>query len=99
MEKIIFKDICDQHLKWDKELTENVRERWRRFVKNLPDKTEVPHSISKEGEIQETDLHAFGHAKSVALYWIKGENRHKQFVINQVSKIKEKQIIEWRQVP
>ena len=46
--KIIFRDICDQHLKWDSELPENLRERWRRFVKNLPDKIEVPRSISKE---------------------------------------------------
>ena len=51
MGKIIFQDICDQHLKWDSELPEHLRERWRRFVKNLPDKIEVPHSISMEGEI------------------------------------------------
>ena len=62
MGKIIFRDICDQHLKWDSELPENLRERWRRFVKNLPDKIEVPHIISKEGEIQGIDLHAFGDA-------------------------------------
>ena len=72
MGKIIFRDICDQHLKWDSELPENLRERWRRFVKNLPDKIEVPHSISKEGEIQGIDLHAFGDASgqgvSTAIY-------------------------------
>ena len=62
MEKIIFRDICNQHLKWDSELPENRRERWRRFVKNLPDKIEVPRSISKEGEIQGIDLHVFGDA-------------------------------------
>ena len=171
MGKIIFRDICDQHLKWDSELPENLRERWRRFVKNLPDKIEVPRSISKEGEIQGIDLHAFGDASgngvstaiyttvtqdsgtsqglltakarlakkglttprlelvaahmtanvvdnvkttlkgypvkkvygwldsSVALYWIKGENQYKQFVTNRVSKIKEKEFIEWRHVP
>ena len=72
MGKIIFRDICDQHLKWDSELPENLRERWRRFVKNLPDKIEVPRSISKEGEIQGIDLHAFGDASgngvSTAIY-------------------------------
>ena len=143
--------------------------RW--FVKNLPDKIEVPRSISKEGEIQRIGLHAFGDASgngvsiaiyttvtqdsgtsqglltakarlakkglttprlelvaahmtanvvdnvktilkgypvkkvygwldsNVALYWIKGENRYKQFVTNRVSKIKEKEFIEWRHVP
>ena len=35
---------------------------------------------------------------SVALYWIKGENRYKQFVTNRVSKIKGKVFIEWRHV-
>ena len=33
------------------ELPESLRERWRRFVKNLHDKIEVPRSINKEGEI------------------------------------------------
>ena len=171
MGKIIFRDICDQHLKWDSELPEHLKERWRRFVKSLPDKIEVPHSISKEGDKQEIDLHAFGDASgngistsiyttvtqdlgtsqglltakarlakkglttpwlelvvahmtadvvnnvkttlkghqvkkvyswlhsSAALYWIKVENRYKQFVTNRVSKIKEKEFIEWRHVP
>ena len=36
---------------------------------------------------------------SVALYWIKGENRYKQFVTNRVSKIKEKEFTEWKHVP
>ena len=36
---------------------------------------------------------------SVALYWIIGENQYKQFVTNRVSKIKEKEFIEWRHVP
>ena len=142
-----------------------------KVCQNLPDKIEVPRSISKEGEIQGIDLHAFGDASgngvstaihttvtqdsgtsqglltakarlakkclttprfelvaahmtanvvdnvkttligypvkkvygwldsSVALYWIKGENRYKQFVTNRVSKIKEKEFIEWRHVP
>ena len=60
MGKIIFRDICDQHLIWDSELPEHLRKKRRRFIKNLPDKIEVPHSISKEGEIQEIDLHALG---------------------------------------
>ena len=72
MGKIIFRDICDQHLKWDSELPEHLRERWRRFVKNLPDKIEVPRSVSKEGEIQGIDLHVFGDASgngvSTAIY-------------------------------
>ena len=36
---------------------------------------------------------------SVALYWITGENRYKQFVSNRVAKIKEKEFIDWRHVP
>ena len=172
MGKIIFGDICYQHLQWDSELPEHLKERWRRFVKSLPDKIEVPHSISKEGEIQEIELHAFGDASGngvsttiyatvtqdsgtsqglltakarlakkglptlqlelvaahmtangldnvkttlerypvkkvygwldsiIALYWIKAsDSRYKQFVKNQVLKIKEKEFIEWRHVP
>ena len=72
IEKIIFRDICDQHLKWDNKLPEHFKERWRRFVKSLLDKIEIPRSISKEGEIQEIDLHAFGDASgngiSTAIY-------------------------------
>ncbi len=36
---------------------------------------------------------------SVALHWIKGENKYKQFVSNRVASIKEKDFIEWRHVP
>ena len=60
--KIIFRDICDQHFKWDSELPENLRKRGRRFINNMPDKIEVPRSISKDGEIQGIDLDAFGDA-------------------------------------
>ena len=48
MGKIIFRDICDEHLKWDSELPEILIEWWRRFVKNFLDKIEVPCSISKD---------------------------------------------------
>ncbi|XP_065058645.1 uncharacterized protein LOC135686359 [Rhopilema esculentum] len=36
---------------------------------------------------------------TVALHWVRGENRYKQFVSNRVSKIKEKDYIVWRHVP
>eukprot|EP00795_Rhopilema_esculentum_P013922 gene13922-4874_t len=36
---------------------------------------------------------------TVALHWVRGENRYKQFVSNQVSKIKEKDYRVWRHVP
>eukprot|EP00794_Sanderia_malayensis_P001493 gene1493-biopygen1237 len=36
---------------------------------------------------------------SVALHWIQGENKYKQFVSNRVAKIKEKDYIQWRHVP
>ena len=35
----------------------------------------------------------------VALHWIKGGNKYKQFVSNRVAKIKEKDYIQWRHVP
>ena len=53
-------------------MPEHLKERGRRFVESLPDKIEVLRSISKEGEIQEIDLHAFGDAScsgiSTAIY-------------------------------
>ena len=44
------------------------------------------------------DVHAWLDS-SVALHWIKSENRYKQFVSNRVTKIKEKDYLIWRHVP
>ena len=171
MGKIIYRDICDRGCKWDSDLPDDLKERWKRWLKSLPEKVTVPRSVSKEGEIRAIDLHAFADASgngvatavyatvfqetgtgqelltakariakkgltiprlelvaghmaanvvdnvkrvlqgypvrkvygwldsSVALHWIRGESRYKQFVSNRVAKIKEKEFIEWRHVP
>ena len=39
---------------------QNILEKGGEDFKNLPDKIEAPRNISKEGEIQEIYLHAFG---------------------------------------
>ena len=171
MGKLIYRDICDGHCKWDSELPEPLRQRWERWLKHLPERVIVPRSVSEVGGITAIDLHAFADASengvatavyatvfqetgtsqelltakahiakkgltiprlelvaghmaanvvdnvkrvlkgypvrniygwldsSVALHWITGEHRYKQFVSNRVAKIKEKEFIEWRHVP
>eukprot|EP00112_Aurelia_sp_Birch-Aquarium-sp1_P006394 Seg1707.2 transcript_id=Seg1707.2/GoldUCD/mRNA.D3Y31 product="hypothetical protein" protein_id=Seg1707.2/GoldUCD/D3Y31 len=62
MGKIIYRDICDGGCKWDSDLPDALKERWKRWCKNLPEKVTVPRSVSKEGEITAIDLHAFADA-------------------------------------
>ena len=59
MGKIIYRDICDRGCKSDSDLPDAPRERWKIWLKNLPEEETVPRRVSKEGQITAIDLHAF----------------------------------------
>ena len=61
MGKMIYRDICDNHSPWDKELPSSLMERWRKLCNKLPRNIEVLRSlVGHREEIQAIDLHAFG---------------------------------------
>ena len=61
--KIIFRDICNEHLQWDEELPEKLKQRWVKWIQSLPEKVVITRSIPKADlEISSVDLHAFGDA-------------------------------------
>ena len=62
MGKIIYRDICDRGCKWDSDLPDDLKERWKRWLKSLPEEVTVLRSVSEEGEIRAMDLHAFADA-------------------------------------
>ena len=59
--KLIYRDVCDAKLPWDQELSTELSDKWNKWTKALPDKVEIPRSISEIREsIDSIDLHAFG---------------------------------------
>eukprot|EP00112_Aurelia_sp_Birch-Aquarium-sp1_P015208 Seg3350.1 transcript_id=Seg3350.1/GoldUCD/mRNA.D3Y31 product="hypothetical protein" protein_id=Seg3350.1/GoldUCD/D3Y31 len=71
--KIWYRDICEEGLSWDEEITGQLQQRWGKFIKSLPERIEIPRSVTPEKEsIKGIYLHAFGDASgngvSVAVY-------------------------------
>ena len=61
--KMIYRDICDNNLPWDKELSGNLMTCWNKWCEKLPSKIEFPRSLVPcREEVQAIDLHAFGDA-------------------------------------
>ena len=59
--KLIYPEVCDAKLPWDQELPTELSNKWNKWTKALPDKVDIPRSISKFREsIDAIDLHAFG---------------------------------------
>ena len=63
--KLIYRDLCDQRCPWDAELSPQISNSWRKLENALPEKVEVPHSITAfEEPIEAVHLHAFGDTSS-----------------------------------
>ena len=170
--KIIYRAVCDEKLSWDQPLSDTLRNMWKKYMGQLPEKVEVPRTLCLHREsIDYIDLHAFGDASkegtaavlyavinqpsgtnqglvaararlskkdttiprlelvaahmatnllenaknvlrrfpvrsihgwtdsTVALHWIRAQGNYKQYVSNRVKKIREKEFIEWSNVP
>ena len=77
--KILYRDICKEGLSWDKEITDQLQQRWKRFIKSLPERIEIPRSVTPAKEsVTGIDLHAFGDASgngvSAAVYAVVEQN-------------------------
>lgn len=61
--KMLYRDVCDSHTTWDKEISADLQMKWKCWENSLPNKIKVPRSIVKhQEEIEFIDLHAFGDA-------------------------------------
>ena len=61
--KIMFRDICNEHIQWDEELPERQKLRWIKWVKSLPERVVIERSIPiAESDIRFVDLLPFGDA-------------------------------------
>ena len=59
--KLLYREVCDQHLSWDQKVPETVAKQWKKFERSLPDQVQVPRSLAGFKEtIEAIDLHAFG---------------------------------------
>ena len=64
--KLLYRDVCDQHLPWDLKVPEKIAMQWKKFEKNLPDLVQVPRSLAAfQGTITAIDLHVFGDTSGV----------------------------------
>ena len=46
LEKLVYRECCDAHLPWDKELPGNIKNMWKAFEKTLPVVIKVPRILS-----------------------------------------------------
>ena len=57
--KLLYCEVCDGHLPLDKKVSDRIRQKWLKFVRNLPNILEVPWYLPRVKEpIKEVDLHA-----------------------------------------
>ena len=71
--KLIYHEVCDKKIPWDKQLPEPIIKNWFKLELKLPDKVSIPRSISKYCEpIIDVTFHGFGDASgkgvSAAVY-------------------------------
>ena len=61
--KLIFRELCELKIGWDKEVPPELRTRWIKWKSKLPDIVTVPRSITLHREpIMTIDIHCFGDA-------------------------------------
>lgn len=59
--KLLYREVCDQHLPWDQKVLETVSKQWKKIGRSLPDHVQVPRSLVGFKEtIEAIDLHTFG---------------------------------------
>ena len=63
--KVLYREVCDSRLAWDKALSGIALDKWNAWKKILPDKVEIPRSLAQHQErIVCIDLHGFGDASN-----------------------------------
>ena len=61
--KMLYREICDRKIPWDKQLPSDLIAKWLVWQNELPDKVEFPRSlVNFREDINDTKLHAFGDA-------------------------------------
>ena len=73
--KMLYRDVCDSRIAWDKTLPRLLLNRWTAWKNCLPEKVEIPRSLAKyQEETEAIDLHGFGDASgkgvSAAVYTV-----------------------------
>ena len=59
--KLLYREVCESRLPWDEKVSDRIGQEWLKFVRNLPNKVEVPRSLPRFKEpIEGFVLHAFG---------------------------------------
>ena len=64
VEKVLYRDACDEKRGWDAKLSNELTRRWKRWEDDVSNQVAVPRSIPKHQEkiTSEIVLHAFGDA-------------------------------------
>ena len=57
----LYREVCDCRLSWDEKVSDRIGQMWLKFVRDLPNKVEVPRSLPRFKEpIKTVELYAFG---------------------------------------
>ncbi len=50
--KLLYREICDRKILWDKKLPPDLVAKWSEWQDELPDKVEIPRSLVSNQEVQ-----------------------------------------------
>ena len=66
--KLLFRKMCEANIPWDGEFPEELQKPWRDRYENLPERLEVPRTLTPFHQpMMSLDLHAFGDASKNGL--------------------------------
>ena len=65
--KLIYREICDNKLGWDKEVPQDIATKWINWVKLLPTYVSIPRSVITPSQfIYQIELHGFEDASNLS---------------------------------
>ena len=63
--KILYRNLCDLKIPWDKEIPKEIENKWVKWVESLNIKVEIPRTITSVREkLSHIDIHLFGDASA-----------------------------------
>ena len=63
LDKIIYRNLCDLKVSWDKEIPIDIQTQWLKWITGLKTEIKIPRSIPNKNEpITEIDIHVFSDA-------------------------------------
>ena len=66
--KQMYREVCDQKLPWDADISGGIRKRWEKWEESLPKQVSIPRAVAPlQEEVEKIEIHGFGDASTEGL--------------------------------